>query len=86
MKVRPIQKTGREKVVNETVTDPVSTPLPRRDETTTPKRTPITMPRTVEDPKRRRVLKSLPEPTMSSMTGCWVLNEFPKLNVSMPQK
>jgi hypothetical protein len=61
IKVIPIQKVGREKVVREAVTESLSAVPPRRDEATTPSRTPITIDKITEDPRSVSVFTSLPE-------------------------
>jgi hypothetical protein len=69
MKVNPIQKVGSANVVNEVVTVDRSNTEPLFRETTIPATTPITMARTVDDPKRIRVFTSLPPWIMSCITG-----------------
>src|SRR5205807_10205977 len=77
----PMKKVGREKVVSEITTEPVSKRRPRLAAATTPRNIPIIRAIVVETPSRKRVLASLPVLTISASTGFPVCCEVPKLNV-----
>jgi len=79
----PIQKVGREYVVSDAITDPLSRVEPRLRAAKIPMRIPTTIDMILEVPSRSSVFANLPDCTMSETTGAPVWYENPKLKVSI---
>lgn len=65
----PIQKVGREYVVRDAITDPLSRAEPRLRAAKIPMRIPAMIDMTLEVPSKSRVFANLPDVTMSETTG-----------------
>ena len=65
----PIQKVGREYVVSDAITDPLSMTEPRLRAARIPRRIPMTIDMMLEVPSKSRVFANLPDVTMSEITG-----------------
>src|SRR5213594_2705067 len=86
MKIRPIQKVGRENVVSDAVTIPESMTPPRLRAATTPKKIPTAIDIIEDTPRRTTVLNNLPEVKISSDTGLPDSKERPNWKVIMSTK
>src|SRR2546427_4923637 len=69
MRTSPIQKVGSENVVRDAVTQALSNMLPLLRAARVPRKIPTTIAMTDETPSKRSVFSSLPDWTISCMTG-----------------